>query len=424
VTRTAGVLRLLAAAALAAAAGLRPAAAEEGHLPGHGPRVFGDHPTVAEMTSIGARLFVEPALSASGRQSCASCHSPDHAFAAPNSLPAQPGGVRLQTPGRRNAPSLMYLQTAVPFTEHYIDDEDGHGADAGPTGGLTWDGRVDSLREQARIPLFAQHEMANRSAREVARRLQRSDIAADFRRLFSAPQRNVFDDPDEVVQWIVAALEVYQQDAATFYPFTSKYDAVLRGSAQLDVREARGLAVFNDPVKGNCASCHPSGRRADGGLPLFTDGGYAALAIPRNRALPVNRDTRYFDLGLCGPDRRDLARDLQYCGFFKAPSLRNVARRGVYFHNGRFTDLREAVAFYATRDTDPARWYGRGAGGRVQRYDDLPVALRANVDTEPPFAPLPGNRSRLDDGDIDDLLAFLRTLNDGYPQEVRASRPP
>ena len=415
----------LGAVALAAMASAWLAAAEPAtapRLPGYGPRVFGDRPTVAQMTAVGARLFAEPALSASGRQSCASCHSPEHAFAAPNRLPAQFGGARLSTAGRRNPPSLMYLQATLPFTEHYIDDEDGHGIDAGPTGGFTWDGRVGTLREQAHMPLFAAHEMANRDARELVRRLRHTAVADDLRRVFSADGQDVFDDPEQVVQWITAALEVYQQDAPTFYPFTSKYDAVMRGRAQLDAAEARGLAIFNDPAKGNCASCHPSGRRADGGLPLFTDGGYAALGVPRNPALAVNRDAKYFDLGLCGPERSDLREEREYCGLFKAPSLRNVARRSVFFHNGRFDDLRDVLRFYATRDTEPARWYSRDAKGRVQGYDDLPRPLRGNVNREAPFAPVSG-RARLNARDIEDLMAFLKTLSDGYAVDGHHSDP-
>jgi hypothetical protein len=72
-----------------------------------------------------------------------------------------------------------------------------------------------------------------------------------------------------------------------------------------------------------------------------------------------NRDPRFYDLGLCGPDRTDLIGHADYCGPFKTPTLRNVARRGSFFHNGRFHNLRQVLEFYATRDTDPARWYPR-----------------------------------------------------------------
>ena len=70
---------------------------------------------------------------------------------------------------------------------------------------------------------------------------------------------------------------------------------------------------------------------------------------------------------------------------------------------------REAVAFYATRDTNPERWYP-GA-----KFDDLPESLRGNVDVEiRPYHRKPGQRPALNDEEIDDIVAFLRTLTDGY----------
>src|SRR5262249_44774285 len=141
---------------------------------------------------------------------------------------------------------------------HYIDDEDLHGEDAGPTGGLTWDGRANSAHEQALIPLFAANEMANRNAAALVAQLKQSPLAEEFRRTFSAPNENVFDQPEQALGWLTSALEVYQQSAQDFYPFTSKYDAVVRGQAQFSEQEQRGFVLFIDPMKGNCASCHPA----------------------------------------------------------------------------------------------------------------------------------------------------------------------
>jgi cytochrome c peroxidase len=390
-------------------------------LRGYGPRAFGDRPTVGEMTALGAKLFMDPALSASGKLSCASCHSPENAFAAPNRLSTQLGGIDSKAPGRRNPPTLMYLQTSIPFTEHFIDDEDLHGEDAGPTGGLTWDGRVNSPREQALIPLFAGNEMANPSVAALIARLRRSALADEFRRTFSEKGEDVLEHPDRALGWLTSALEVYQQSPGDFYPFTSKYDAVVRGRAQFSAKEARGHELFNDPSKGNCATCHPSSSRS--GFALFTDGGYIALGVPRNRDIVANRDPRFFDLGLCGPDRKDLADRSYYCGRFKTPTLRNVATRKSFFHNGQFHDLRKVLEFYATRDADPARWYPRNRDGSVRRFDDLPKRYHGNVNTEAPFAPLAKSKPRLNSQEIDDLLAFLETLTDGYepPAERRES---
>jgi cytochrome c peroxidase len=108
------------------------------------------------------------------------------------------------------------------------------------------------------------------------------------------------------------------------------------------------------------------------------------------------------------------AAEHEYCGRFRTPTLRNSARRAVYFHNGRFTRLADVLRFYAERDTHPARWYPHGPGGRVEPYDDLPPKLRENVNREPPFGGAAGTKPVLDAAEIGDLIAFLKTLDDGY----------
>jgi cytochrome c peroxidase len=170
------------------------------------------------------------------------------------------------------------------------------------------------------------------------------------------------------------------------------------------------LALFNDPRKGNCASCHPSQIRR-GAFPNFTDFGYNALGVPRNRAIPANADPAFHDLGLCGPLRTDLHGHPGYCGSFRVPSLRNVALRRAFFHNGVFHRLDQVIAFYVERDNKPGRWYPT-VGGQVDSYDDLPSAHRGNVNREPPFGGKPGATAALDRREIRDLVAFLRTLTD------------
>jgi cytochrome c peroxidase len=136
--------------------------------------------------------------------------------------------------------------------------------------------------------------------------------------------------------------------------------------------------------------------------------------VPRNTALPANRNPAFHDLGLCGPLRKDLADHPAYCGLFRAPTLRNTARKQAFFHNGVFHSLQAVMDFYATRETHPARWYGRDAQGHPRRYNDLPPAYHRNVKQDAPFTPLPGGRPRLSPRDRADLIAFLRTLNDGF----------
>ncbi len=368
---------------------------------------------VNALTAVGRALFFDPALSASGRQSCASCHDPAYALGPPNALAVQLGGPDLRQPGLRAVPSLKYLQAVPQFAEHYheSDDEGDASVDNGPTGGLTWDGRVDRGRDQARLPLLSPFEMANDGPRAIVRAVRNSSSASALRRVFGS---DLFSDTDKAFAAILQAFEVYEQSYKDFYPYDSKYDAYLAGKAALSPQEARGLAAFNDPAKGNCAHCHMSQPADDGTPPQFTDYGFVALGVPRNPDIPANADPAYFDLGLCGPQRTDLADHPEYCAMFKAPSLRNVAKRQSFFHNGVFHSLTQAVEFYAERDTNPEKWYPRDATGQVRKFDDLPPQYQANVDVEPPLDRHLGDAPAFSEADAQDIVAFLQTLNDGY----------
>ena len=96
------------------------------------------------------------------------------------------------------------------------------------------------------------------------------------------------------------------------------------------------------------------------------------------------------------------------------PTLRNAAVTAPYFHNGQFQTLKEVVAFYVRRDTNPEEWYPVGAAG-VDKFNDLSSELRSNVNTsEKPYNRLLGQTPALNAQEIDDLVAFLQTLTDGY----------
>jgi cytochrome c peroxidase len=366
---------------------------------------------VRAMSAIGRRMFSDPKLSGSGHLSCASCHSPSHAYGPPNALSVQPGGANVETFGLRAVPSLTYKQITPQFAEHFHEsDEDGdESVDAGPTGGLTWDGRVDRGRDQALLPLLSPLEMANRDRAALA-----IVIEANYGQALREALPGVPAGADGALEAALRAIEAFEEDYVEFFPYTSKYDAVLAGSATLSAQEARGLALFDDPAKGNCAHCHPSARNGSGAPPQFTDYGLVALGVPRNRDVPANRDPNFFDLGLCGPVRLDLRDRPEYCGMFKAPTLRNVARRKAFFHNGIFHDLRDVLEFYVQRDIHPEKWYPRNADGSVRKFDDLPGQYHQNVNLEPPFDRKPGEAPALSDSEIDDVIAFLHTLTDGY----------
>ena len=372
----------------------------------------------ARLSQLGRLLFFDASLSASGRMACAGCHDPAHAFAPANGRAVQLAGADGKTPGVRAVPSLRYLQGVPPFSEHSFDNEGDDSIDAGPTGGRTWDGRASSAHEQARLPLLSPFEMGNKTEGEVVARLRAASYAPRFRELWGD---DVFDRPAVAFAAAAMALEVYQETPVAFQPFSSKYDAVLRGTATLSASEARGRAAFDDKARGNCASCHPGEPKSDGAAPLFSDFGYVAIGVPRNRAIAANADPRYADLGLCGPLRDDLRERADYCGAFRVPTLRNVATRRTFFHNGAMHDLVEAVRFYATRDTDPAHWYGRDERGRPRRFDDLPERYAGNVNREPPFGGVIGGARRLSEADVRDIVAFLKTLTDADAIDAASS---
>ncbi len=385
--------------------GRRPGAAAPFYL-----NSFAKTPSAAALTAIGRVLFFDPVLSASGSLACASCHDPAHAFASPNARAVQRGGADRGQPGVRSVPSLMYEQNMPPFTEHFFDTDENDSVDQGPAGGTLWDGRAQSAHEQARVPLLSEFEMANASADDVVIKVMQAPYAGELRRAFG---ENVFDDRGRAFKAVLLALETFEESPADFYPYSSKYDAFLRGTASLSAAERRGLAAFDDPARGNCARCHPSAKR-EGAFPQFTDFGFAALGAPRNAAIPANADPRYYDLGLCGPLRTDFAGRAEYCGLFRTPTLRNVARKRVFMHNGVWHALEDVVRFYAERDTAPEKWYPRGTNGELKKFDDLPEKYRGNVEQAPPFGGRPGGPPRLSAADVRDIVDFLNALSDGY----------
>ena len=353
--------------------------------------------------TLGEKIFADASLSASGAMSCATCHDPKFAHAQSNDLPAQRGGAGLDVPGFRVVPSLQYISMTPPFTI---------AADGTPSGGFDRDGRAQDLLVQAQRPLFAPHEMANATPGDLVARLARTPYADEFRKVFG---QNIFDDAQATVLGVTFALARYQLLDPDFRPFNSKYDLFLAGKLRLEPAELRGLALFNRADKGNCAACHPSGRGPGNAPPMFTDFTYDNLGVPRNPRIDANLDPTYRDLGLCGPERTDLADHPEFCGAFKVPTLRNVATRKVFFHNAQFNALHDALRFYVRRDTNPEEFYPIDADGTVQKFDDLPADLRGNVNTEEvPYDRLRGESPTLSDAELDDLEIFLNTLTDGY----------
>lgn len=434
---------LLALAALFAAAGATLFAAAPKRIPdGRNPHpiklVRPKAAPLSAMAALGRRIFFDKSLSSSGKLACASCHDPRHAYAPAGNAPAMRGGPELEHQGVRAVPSLMYLERQPSFSigpdneenetqgltqmiaasrraareEKTARDTAASAANLVPQGGLFWDGRANTLQNQAFVPLLNPIEMDGGSIGTVAARLARAPYRGRFRELFSA---RIFSEPAMAVAEAMFAVARYEIEAPSFHLYSSKFDFWLEGKAALSPAELRGYRLFNDPRKADCAGCHVDRPNKDGLPPLFTDHQFEALGVPRNDALAINRDPDYFDLGLCGPYRTDLAKDTQYCGFFLTPTLRNVATRHVFFHNGVYHSLQEVLDFYDFRDTEPAKIYPRGRDGKIEKFDDLPPRYRANVDTvDPPLDRRLGMPPAMSPEDERDIIAFLGTLTDGY----------
>jgi cytochrome c peroxidase len=366
-----------------------------------------------DQSAVGKQLFFDTSLSVPAGTSCASCHEPARAFAGNHG--SDRGVARGSRPdhfARRNTPSLLYLKFVRRFHFHW--EEDASLPDA--FGGFFWDGRSDSIAQLAEQPLTNPDEMNAGSRAAVADKLRAAPYAGELRRVFGA---DALATPERALATFGAALEAYLT-SDELAPFTSRYDDFVRGTGTLSAVEQRGLTLFRDPAKGNCGSCHrfnptsPNVERS-----LFTDFGYETVAIPRNPNISANDNKDYFDLGLCERhDARTHTDEERFCGSFRTPSLRNVAVRDAYMHNGYFKSLREVVAFYATRSIDSARWY---AGGK---WDDLPARYHEYVnELSPPYDRGPGERPRLDDGEIDAIVAFLGTLTDAAYRNSFAAAP-
>lgn len=346
-------------------------------------------PASDALVALGEALFQDGSLSANadhsgpGGQSCASCHSPASFDSEPDqSRPVSQGAVAGRF-GSRNAPSLRYA-AYVPALQA-TDDE-------GETlwlGGLFLDGRVDSLEQQAQQPFLQANEMNNASVAEVIDRLRASPNAVAFLEVFGSDAL----DPGKEAQafdQLAAAIAAFERTPA-FSPFRSRFDDYLAGRGRLTPEELEGMSLFVRPDKGNCAACHVMTRGPRGEAPLFTDFTYDNLGVPRNP------DSAFFaadfvDEGLAATLAARGIDGSALRGKFRVPSLRNVEKTAPYMHNGVFSDLREVVEFYNTRDSQPQRWGATEVPATVNR-DEL------------------GNL-RLNDREVDAIVAFMKTLTD------------
>lgn len=302
-----------------------------------------DNPLTEEGVSLGQKLFHEPRFSINNSVSCASCHQQATGFsdARKFSIGAE-GHV-----GKRRSMPLANLAWQKSFF---------------------WDGRAPSLREQVLMPIRDAHEM-NETPENVAEKLSKDPV---YQKLF----HEAFGTSGVTVSRMALALE---QFLLTKISQQSRFDLALQKLGDLTESEKRGLQLFvteHDPARGlrgaDCFHCH-------GGM-LFTNHGF------QDNGLDLTKE----DIGHMGVTGNEVDR-----GKFKTPSLRNVAMRAPYMHDGRFATLEEVVEHYNSG-----------------------VVRRPSLD--PNLAKHPADGLGLTAQEKAELVAFLRTLSD----ESFTSPPP
>lgn len=358
---------------------------------------------------LGKLIFFDTNLSTPAGESCASCHGPEAGFTGPisntnNTTVVYPGAIPTRF-GNRKPPTAAYGGASPVF---YFDVK-AHLF----IGGMFWDGRAtgwelgDPLSEQARGPFLNPVEQNNASKLDVVNKVRyESSYAGLFETVYGT---NIWNNTDNAYNKIADAISAYEKSNEV-NPFTSKYDYYLKKMVKLTKEERRGLSLFGG--KGKCNKCHLNKGGPKGEPPLFTDFTYDNLGIPRNPDNPfytqpswINPDgENWVDNGL-GKFLETVPQYSQYAaenyGKHKVPTLRNVDLRPypgfvkAYGHNGYFKSLKSIVHFYNTRD--------------VEEWDTAEVS--ANVNTTEL-----GNL-RLSSEDEDAIVAFLKTLSDGYVLE-------
>lgn len=396
---------------------------------------------------LGKSIFFDENLSIRHNQSCASCHAPEVGWTGPDATinaggTVYEGSIQNQF-GNRKPPSSAYA-TLSPIL---------HLTDAEATvfvGGNFWDGRATGEKlgnpaaDQAQGPFLNPLEQALTDSACVVYRVCTAGYPVTFSQVWgyeacninwprnihgvcetkgrqvslSPTDRAKSDQAYNNIALSIAAFEASSESNA----FTSKYDSYVAGNATLTLEERNGLTLFNN--RGKCANCHTLDPGSNGKA-LFTDFTFDNLGVPRNPANPWYGmkkfnplGTAWVDLGLgeflnTRQDYQPFA--AENYGKQKVPTLRNVDKRPypgflkAYAHNGYFKSLKGIVHFYNTRDTKAQcpNPFTTEAQALVQNCWPAPeVDINVNTDQL-------GNLG-LSPTEEDDIVAFLKTLSDGY----------
>lgn len=328
--------------------------------------------------ALGKAIFNDTNLSNPIGQSCASCHSPEKGFSDPQNRGISEGAVATIF-GNRNAPSLAYN---IFSPSRYYNSED-----ETFVGGLFLDGRSPNLQEQFIHPMVNPLEMNNNTTQDIVSKIKKSSYYLKMVEIYG---NSSFES--DILSYVADALMKFQISEEV-NPFTSKYDYYLEGRASFTLEEKKGLALFEG--KALCAQCHitepdPIQRKV-----LFTDFTYDNIGVPKNLKNPFYTQSsnvaglNYIDLGIGA-----IVSQSSNNGKFRVPTLRNIALTFPYFHNGSLKTLEEVVHFYNVRDT------------KTGEFGTPEVQQNINTDEL-------GNL-KLTDEEEQNLVAFLKTLTDGY----------
>ncbi len=256
-----------------------------------------DNPLTAEKIALGRRLYYDPILSVDNTIACASCHGPAFGFADARPFSV---GVRGKT-GGRNAPTVLNAAySALQF----------------------WDGRAPSLEKQAEGPVQNPVEMANTLPAVEKKLMADAAYRSEFEKAFG-PRAITY----EKVEQAIASFE------RTVLSGDSPFDRYFYGGdkSALSPSARRGLEVFQNPNKGNCAACHTIGEK----YALFADNKF------HNIGVGADYQGNYQDLG-----RYNVTHNEADKGAFKTPTLRNIAKTAPYMHDGSLKTLKDVVDFY------------------------------------------------------------------------------
>jgi cytochrome c peroxidase len=242
---------------------------------------------------LGEKLFFEKALSRDSSISCASCHKPEFAF-ADNAVLSK--GVFNRT-GNRNTPSAM---------------------NQGSRNSYFWDGRTETLMEQAMGPMENHVEMDFPLSLTIRRLLKSEEYKNAFYNVYGkAPSKEL------LAKAIAAYEETLETGASPFDKYMSGEDTSLFTASAKE-----GLNIFNN--KGKCFDCHF-------GVDFTGNDQFKNIGLYNGKNL--NDEGRFAVTG----NKKDL-------GAFKIPGLRNVALTAPYMHNGMFKTLKEVIDYYNEPD--------------------------------------------------------------------------